>query len=166
MSRIDIDLSKFAATRSGLEQLAAKQRIADADVTAAKLALDSAVRAGVGPANTASLRERLGAAQAERSDIVDKRRILNREFDDLANDALAGRDPATLVSSFDGHQPIAMLPMRLETRYFPTPGTPTVLRIRIYPDDINTIDHEPTPTAAELDRKSTRLNSSHQHLTG
>jgi len=150
MSRIDIDLSKFAATRSGLEQLAAKQRIADADVTAAKLALDSAVRAGAGPANTASLRERLGAAQAERSGIVDKRRILNREFDDRANDALAGRDPATLVSSLDGHQPIAMLPMRLETRYFPTPGTPTVLRIRIYPDDINTIDHEPTPTAAEL----------------
>lgn len=150
MPRIDIDLSKFAATRSGLKQLAAKQRIADADVTAAKLALDSAARAGADPANTASLRERLAAAQAARSGIADTRRILNREFDELANRAVAGRDPATLVSSLDGHQPIAMLPMRLETRYFSSPGVPTLLRIRIYPDDINTIDHEPTPTAAEL----------------
>lgn len=151
MPRIDIDLSQFAATRGGLEQLAAQQRIANADVSAAKLALDSAVRAGADSANTASLRERVAAAQAARSDIVDRRRILNRKFDDLANGALVGRDPATLVGSFDGHQPIAMLPMRLETRYFSTPGAPTVLRIRIYPDDINTIDHEATPTAAELE---------------
>jgi hypothetical protein len=150
MARIDIDLSRFESTRSALEDLATKQRLADADVTAAKLALDSAVRAGVDPARSASLRERLAAAQAARSSIVDRRRKLNRDFDDLANGALAGRDPATLVASLDGHQPIAMLPMRLETRYFSTPGAPTVLRIRVYPDDINTIDHEPTPTASEL----------------
>ena len=150
MARIDIDLSKFASTRTGLEQLAAQQRIADADVTAAKLALDAAVRAGVDPARAASLSARVAAAQAARSALVDKRRVLNRKFDDLANQAIAGQDPSALVGSLDGRQPIALLPMRLETRYFSTPGAPAVLRIRIYPDDLNTIDHEPTPTATEL----------------
>ena len=32
--------------------------------------------------------------------------------------------------------------MRLETRYFP-PGDPSALRIRVYPDDLNTIEHVP-----------------------
>jgi hypothetical protein len=151
MPRIDIDLGRFAATRGELEQLATQQRSADAEVTIAKRALESAVRAGADPTNTASLRDRLAAVLAARGNIVERRRVLNRAFDDLANGAVAGRDPATLVGSLDGRQPIAMLPMRLETRYTSTRGTPTVLRIRIYPDDISTIDHEPTPTAAELE---------------
>lgn len=151
MARIEIDLSTFASTRAGLEQLATKQRGAEADVAAARLALDAAVRAGADPAGAASLRARVTEAQARRAAFVDKRRALNREFDDLANRAAAGRDPSTLVASLDGHQPIAMLPVRIETRYVSTPGTPVVLRIRIYPDDLNTIDHERTPTAAELE---------------
>jgi hypothetical protein len=150
MPRIDIDLGRFVATRGELDQLATQQRRADSEVVIARRELESAVRAGDDPTHAASLRDRLVAAVAARSSVVERRRALNRAFDDLANGALAGRDPAILVGGLDGQHPIAMLPMRLETRYISTPGAASVLRIRIYPDDINTIDHEPTPTAAEL----------------
>ena len=163
MPRLDIDLGQFAATRRELEQLATQQRSADAEVTGARRALESAVRAGADSTSTASLRDRLAAVLAERSSIVERRRVLNRAFDDLANGALAGRDPAALVAGLDGRQPIAMLPMRLETRYISTPNTPAVLRIRIYPDDINTIDHEPTPTATELGASKTYWRARFAH---
>ena len=75
MPRIDIDLGRFAATRGELEQLATQQRSADAEVTIAKRALESAVRAGADPTNTASLRDRLAAVLAARGNIVERRRI-------------------------------------------------------------------------------------------
>lgn len=163
MTRIDIDLTKFASTRTGLEQLAVKLRLADSDVVAARGTLDSAIRAGVDPVHTASLKARVAAAQAARTALVEKRRALNREFDDLANRVIAGRDPSELVSGLDGHQPIAMLPMRLETRYFSSPGVPVVLRIRVYPDDLHTIDHEPSPTSTELQAGMAYWNARFMH---
>ncbi len=149
MPRIDVDLSSFTTTRSELEQLALRQRAADAQVTQAKSALAAAVRAGASARASAALSQRVDAAQAARRALVDERAALQARMDSLANRFVRDRDPAALVGSLDGHVPIALLPMRIETRYFSAPGQPLRLRIRIYPDDLNTIDHEATPTADE-----------------
>lgn len=149
MPRIELDLNGFASTRKELAQLSAQQRTVEAEIAAAKKALDVAVRSGANREHVAALKERLAAAQATRGTLVERRRGLHRQMDDLANRTVLDRDPSLLVSSLDGQTPIALLPVRLETRYVDNRGT-TVLRIRIYPDDIHTIDHEPAPTEGEL----------------
>ena len=150
MPRIDVDLSGFTATRTDLDRLALQQRTVEAEVAAARSALDAAARSGASADHTRLLAERVDAAQAARNALVDQRAALQRRLDELANRFVHQRDPATLVGSMDGHVPIALLPMRIETRYVSAPRQPTRLRIRIYPDDLNTIEHEPTPTANEL----------------
>ena len=112
MNGIDIDLNAFAATRAELDRLAARQRAVDADIDAAKRALESALRAGAGADERASLDARVTEAQAARGALVEQRRALNRRFDALADAVLVGRDPSVLVASLHGDQPIALLPMR------------------------------------------------------
>jgi len=150
MPRTPIDLNAFTSLRTKLEQLAVRQRKADTEMAAARQALDVAVRSGAAPAEVARLNAGIAAAQSARNSLADQRRALNEKPDAQARAAAVGIDPAALVASMDGKHPIALLPMRLETRYISAPGIPTRLRIRIYPDDLNTIDHEPTPTDTEL----------------
>lgn len=149
MPRIDVDLTGFAATRRELDGLALRQRAADAAVAKARNALAAAVRAGVPTREADALTARVAAAQAERKALVDERAALQKRLDLLADRFVRERDPSALVGSLDGHVPIALLPMRIETRYVKAARQATNLRIRIYPDDINTIDHEPSLTANE-----------------
>ncbi len=149
MPRIDIDLSGFTRTRTELDRLALRQRTAEAKIASAKTALDAAVRSGASADERKALSARVASAQAARNALVTERRTLQNRMDELADGLVRNRDPSTLVGALDGHIPIALLPMRIETRYFRVPGQPIRLRIRIYPDDLNTIDHEPTPTADE-----------------
>ena len=50
-----------------------------------------------------------------------------------------------------GDQPLALLPMRLETRFFPQAGGASELRIRIYPDKVQIDTHETALTPDERD---------------
>lgn len=56
------------------------------------------------------------------------------------------KQPVTLCP---GNAPLVLLPVRLETRFFPVPDGAAELRIRIYPDKIHIDSHEPTLTPAE-----------------
>jgi hypothetical protein len=62
--------------------------------------------------------------------------------------ALRGRRPTDDPAELDGALPVALLPVRLETR-FASPATGPELLVRIYPDDIHTDRHEPELTAEE-----------------
>jgi hypothetical protein len=57
-------------------------------------------------------------------------------------------DPAADIRTLSAGYPIALLPVRLETRFYP-PMAPTTLRVRIYPDSIHSDTHEPELTADE-----------------
>jgi hypothetical protein len=48
-------------------------------------------------------------------------------------------------------QPLALLPVRLETRFFAMPGGASELRIRVFPDQIHVDAHEPLLTAGEIE---------------
>ncbi|MGK4005476.1 hypothetical protein WMF31_22820 [Sorangium sp. So ce1036] len=49
-----------------------------------------------------------------------------------------------------GDQPLVLLPVRLETRFFAQAGGASELRVRIYPDKIHIDAHDPELTPAEL----------------
>ena len=46
--------------------------------------------------------------------------------------------------------PVALLPVRLETRYVGPPDAPTELRVRVYPDQIHVDAHQPALTDGEV----------------
>lgn len=145
----DHELSSFKTTRSELDQLTLRLRTADCEAASAKLALDRVTRTGASAREREALGHRFAFAKAARKSIVEERRALQNRKEALANEFIRQRDPAALVASLDGRIPIALLPMRIETRYVGVPGQPLRLRIRLYPDDINTIEHEPASTANE-----------------
>ena len=48
-----------------------------------------------------------------------------------------------------GDRPLALFPVRLETRFFPQPNGGSELRVRVYPDRIHIDSHEEELTPAE-----------------
>ncbi len=59
-------------------------------------------------------------------------------------------DPAAEFTKLAGAIPIALLPVRLETRFFLSQLVRNELRVRIYPDEIVADVHEPALTPSEL----------------
>lgn len=57
----------------------------------------------------------------------------------------AATQPEDLVATLDGRHPVAMLPVRLETRF----DSDTRLRVRIFPDQVHVDSHDPALTPAE-----------------
>ncbi|MFI7582060.1 hypothetical protein [Kocuria kalidii] len=58
------------------------------------------------------------------------------------------RTPERSVQQLDGHVPVALFPVRLETRFG---NRNTELKIRVYPEQIHINTHEPELTASERD---------------
>jgi len=123
-------------------------------------------------ADLAALRQRLGRLQRSgRSDEADgvTRQISVAEKDvaalaerltasrtrvaDLFDSFVTVPDPADLIGELETGQAIALLPVRLETR-FRDGEDGTDLLVRIYPDDIHVETHEPelTPEEVEMGR--------------
>jgi hypothetical protein len=62
-------------------------------------------------------------------------------------DTFSSAPPANPFAGLNPHVPLALLPVRLETR-FADPGT-DVLHVRIFPDDVHVDGHDPVLTDAE-----------------
>jgi hypothetical protein len=65
----------------------------------------------------------------------------------MSGSTATATNPAALVAGLDGQVPIALLPVRLETRFAADRSN---LRIRILPEPIHKDDHEPELTRAEV----------------
>lgn len=150
MPRLQLDLTALTEQRLNLSTLQVQQRALDAQLAAQQAALDAALRDGASSNFTEPLRVQLAEAQAARRELITRQRDVQFGIDRLADGLLGERDPALQVEALDAAHPIALLPMRLETRYVPAfPETPNRLRIRVYPDDINIVQHTAALTDAE-----------------
>ena len=151
MPRIQLNLDALTAARAELDALESERRTIDADLTDAQSTLERTRSAGASPNVTVPLEGRIEAARARRNEALRQRAQLSARIDDLAAGLLQGRDPSQMIEALDGRHPIALLPVRLETRYVPVLA-PTSLRIRVYPDDLNTIEHVPALTPEESEK--------------
>jgi len=143
------DLSPLEDRRRQLQELVGSLRALDQRLAKRRAELAAALRAGASPNVTIPLQEAIREDETARRQRQLHRRELQAAIDRLVDGLLGELDPARMLESLDGGQPIALLPMRLETRYLP-PGERSTLRIRVYPDDLNTIEHTPAPTGDEL----------------
>jgi hypothetical protein len=64
--------------------------------------------------------------------------------------ARSGELPALMQDTLcASDRPLALLPVRIETRFFPQPDGSSELRVRVYPDKIHLDSHEPELTPGE-----------------
>jgi hypothetical protein len=94
----------------------------------------------------AALAKRLETLIAAREALVAAEVAARAEVHRLRDDTAAATRPEELVAGLDGQVPVALLPIRLETRFSADRRT---LRIRVFPDQIHKDDHEPELTGAE-----------------
>ncbi|HET7736906.1 MAG TPA: hypothetical protein VFK52_13085 [Nocardioidaceae bacterium] len=97
---------------------------------------------------------RAEAAAADLARVEERISGLREHLGDLAVDLAGVSDglvvafsPETLTATLDGRRPVAMLPVRIETRY----DGPTRLRVRVFPDQLHVDAHDPAFTAAETE---------------
>ena len=139
-------LAAIEEARAGVAALAAREQELTADL---RIAQAARIRlAGSGAAAPA-----IAEAEAQAKTLVARRDEVRasrlRAADDLrrARDVLVEqKTPDQLVASLAGTHPIAMLPVRLETRFF---NSGNELRVRIFPDQIHLRQHDPALTADE-----------------
>lgn len=147
MAETTIDVAGFARLRQQVDAGDAQVRAAELRIAAARLERDSLARSGASADRVAGAEERVAGLLAEHANRVVARDARLDDLARLARDVVGRRDPAQFVTTLNGSIPIALLPVRLETRFF---ENNTELRIRIYPDQVHLDSHEPELTDAEV----------------
>jgi len=120
----------------------------DADLRRLEADLDARVRAGASSTVIAEARTALEGARDERRRLLGQIRELDHQIVDVSSGVFATFRPEAAFSALDGRTPLALLPARLETRFF---NDNTELRIRIYPDQLHVDSHLPELTPAEVE---------------
>jgi hypothetical protein len=152
MSQLDVIWSTLAKARGTRDDARAQHRDAvlklrDLDAQIASLQRLAAFDGGARQRLEELQRQRANQAQA----IVDASAVLGKAAAAARDDAISLLDvsPQQLVNGLSDDTPFLLLPLRLETRFGIEDGR-RVLRIRMFPDDIATVQHEKALTQAEL----------------
>lgn len=143
---VAFDLRELAARRRELGALEARRTALRAELDLRAGELETLRREGGRGAPLEQAERRVVELSAARDELADARGRLVSEVGDLAEGLVAGLDEARAVTALDGRVPVAMLPVRIETRF----GTDrTSLAIRVFPDQIHLDAHEPELTDDE-----------------
>lgn len=91
--------------------------------------------------------EDLQRADAEIVGLRNRRGSLVADVAGVSDRLIDVFSPETLTATLDGDRPVAMLPVRIETRY----AGATKLRVRVFPDQLHVDAHDPAFTADETE---------------
>lgn len=105
--------------------------------------IEAIERAGRDPKSAAT---RYAELTAERERLVERRSTVEGRISRLRDVVDPGVPHEDAVATLGGQTPVLMLPVRIETRFDPEA---TILRIRVFPDDIHVHSHEPQLTVSE-----------------
>ncbi|RKN60021.1 hypothetical protein D7231_33630 [Streptomyces klenkii] len=140
------DLRKIGRTRNalaGLDRKLARLRIDRARLTARQdtfLGTGDITRAEEVARRIEGLDADIRAGRGARDGLVD-------DIAGLSDGLLAQFAPEVLVTTLDGRLPVAMLPVRIETRF----DSATRLQVRVFPDQVHIDAHDPALTADEAE---------------
>jgi hypothetical protein len=104
------------------------------------LSLGDTAKAAAADGRIAQLDDKIAGLGAGRDDLVGSLR-------DDSNGLVVMFTPESLTATLDGRQPVAMLPVRIETRF----DSDTHLRVRVFPDQVHVDAHDPALTADEAE---------------
>ncbi|MFC3552159.1 hypothetical protein ACFOLC_14230 [Lysobacter cavernae] len=149
MPRLNLDLTAITTARGEAGELRRAGHTGARHVADLQASITRARQNGADAQTLARLHEELERHEAELRGTRGRQREALARVDALAVDLLARRDPANMVEALDGNVPMALLPVRLETRYL---KDPLRLAIRIYPDALHVLRHGAGLTAAERAR--------------
>lgn len=141
---ITADLRTIARNRSAIareEQALEALLVSRAGLAARR---DSLLAAG-DVSRAAEVERRIERAEAEAESRRVGRDHLVGEVTDLSDGLFTRFTPEVLTATLDGVHPVAMLPVRIETRY----DGPTRLRVRLFPDQVHIDAHDPAFTTDE-----------------
>jgi hypothetical protein len=152
MPLLDLDRAPIQALRESLAQSQGTLDAARVDAALARKLLDAAQAKAGAADRIEALQAEVQRAQAALLQSQAARASLLQQIREASGRLLVGADPADMVSSLSGDIPVALLPLRLETRF--VEGAPfgrqgLVLAVRAYPDTVHLQRHVKGLTAAE-----------------
>ena len=149
MPVLKLDLEEINAARRDLTGLRDAQRAASAALLQAQSVLESLVSRGANQRQRAQQQASIDRLSAQvREGKTGTRERISQIAALSEKLRMRQEDPAHLVQSLSTHQPVMLMPVAVQTRY--TEDTKQLL-IRVYPDALHTMAHEPGLTLAELE---------------
>ncbi|MET0999598.1 MAG: hypothetical protein ABWX73_12845 [Marmoricola sp.] len=144
----DISASLGAIARSRVELTDLDRATEELRLARAELVSEQARLLEEG-ANTRAeaLADRIKRTEARITESRLRRDELLGAITDISDSIVSDFNPEILIATLDGRRPVAMLPVRLETRF----DSDTKLRIRVFPDQLHIDGHDPALTAAETE---------------
>ena len=149
MPVLKLDLKEITAARRDLGELRSAQRAASAQLLQAQSDLELLLSSGANERQRAQQQAVVGQLGKQvREGKVGTRDQIGKIG--KLSEALRKRqeNPAFLVQALSTNQPVMLLPVAVQTRY--TKDTQQLM-IRVYPDALHTMAHEPGLTPAELE---------------
>ena len=144
------DLAGIQTTGATLrgEVDAARAQLNAIDAQLAAINAQKAAAARTGTINEVALEAQTQQLARDRAAIAAQRNAAVGRLHDTIGGLVGQLDPAFALAELDATLPVALLPVRLETRF--NPDKSTELLVRILPDDIHGHSHEPECTADEI----------------
>ena len=149
MPVLKLDLSEFNAARRDLGELRSAQRASSASLFQAQTDLELLSSSG---ADERQLAQQQAVVDQLNKQVRESKAGTRGQIGKIAklSETLRKRqeNPALLVQALSTQQPVMLMPVAVQTRY--TKDTQQLM-IRIYPDALHTMAHEPGLTPAEVE---------------
>lgn len=124
-----------------LQRQRTEMQLAQAEAQLRQREVEVANQVRLGAATVSATEAELAAIRGDRDRLRDQIGIFDNRIGDLIDAVVTARPPEQLFDGLDGQVPVALLPVRLETRFFTVNGRQQ-LHIRIFPDQVHLDSHQ------------------------
>ncbi len=142
------ELAELATARARLEAAAAERLAARLQLDRATARLGTLDRQGATATARRDVERAAAKARRELEAAAGREATLRASIDELRERVRTLRRPEDDVARLDAQVPVALFPVRLETRFVDGGRT---LKIRVYPEQVHVDAHEPGLTEGELE---------------